>query len=62
MAGQMQTKHFDFAAAFSFLLFVFLQIILDLLHKEGPPDSRAIQGLINKLKVSATGLVRVGRV
>ncbi|XP_070848576.1 zinc finger protein 629 [Chaetodon trifascialis] len=29
------------------------RIILDLLHKEGPPDARAIQTLINKLKVSA---------
>ncbi|XP_078098933.1 uncharacterized protein LOC144512202 [Sander vitreus] len=30
------------------------RIILDLLHKDGPPDSRAIQTLINKLKVSAS--------
>ncbi|KAM9846051.1 uncharacterized protein ACBR49_011015 [Aulostomus maculatus] len=30
------------------------RIILDLLHKEGPPDSRTIQALINKLKVSAS--------
>lgn len=29
------------------------QIILDLLNKEGPPDSRAIQILINRLKVSS---------
>ncbi|XP_034434615.1 zinc finger protein 768 [Hippoglossus hippoglossus] len=31
------------------------RIILDLLHKEGPPDTRAIQILINKLKVSSSG-------
>ncbi|XP_056280844.1 zinc finger protein 892 isoform X2 [Pseudoliparis swirei] len=30
------------------------RIILDLLHKDGPPDSRAIQTLINKLKVSSS--------
>ncbi|KAK2858942.1 hypothetical protein Q5P01_003562 [Channa striata] len=30
------------------------RVILDLLHKEGPPDSRAIQTLINKLKVSSS--------
>ncbi|XP_034529379.1 zinc finger protein 768 isoform X1 [Notolabrus celidotus] len=30
------------------------RIILDLLHKDGQPDHRAIQTLINKLKVSAT--------
>ncbi|XP_074481490.1 uncharacterized protein LOC141761779 [Sebastes fasciatus] len=30
------------------------RVILDLLHKEGPPDTRAIQTLINKLKVSAS--------
>lgn len=29
------------------------RIILDLLHKDGPPDFKAIQTLINKLKVSA---------
>lgn len=57
----MHVSYFVFAEAFSFLLF-FLQIILDLLHKDGPPDSKAIQSLINKLKVSATALVRVGRV
>ncbi|XP_047431467.1 zinc finger protein 184 [Mugil cephalus] len=30
------------------------RVILDLLHKEGPPDTRAIQTLINKLKVSTS--------
>ncbi|XP_037317724.2 zinc finger protein 329 [Pungitius pungitius] len=30
------------------------RIILDLLQKDGPPDSRAIQTLINKLKVSSS--------
>lgn len=30
------------------------QIILDLLNKEGSPDSRAIQILINRLKVSSS--------
>ncbi|XP_061570832.1 zinc finger protein 271-like [Cololabis saira] len=30
------------------------RIILDLLHKDGPPDSKAIQNLINKLKVSTS--------
>ncbi|KAM9705665.1 uncharacterized protein ACNS7B_001796 [Menidia menidia] len=30
------------------------RIILDLLHKDGPPDSKAIQTLINKLKVSTS--------
>ncbi|XP_030575586.1 zinc finger and BTB domain-containing protein 17 [Archocentrus centrarchus] len=30
------------------------RIILDLLHKEGPPDSKAIQTLINKLKISTS--------
>ncbi|KAG7497665.1 zinc finger protein 135-like [Solea senegalensis] len=28
------------------------RVILELLHKDGPPDSRAIQTLINRLKVS----------
>lgn len=41
-------------ARFVYILYSFAsQIILDLLNKEGPPDSRAIQILINKLKVSS---------
>lgn len=36
-----------------------LQIILDLLRKDGPPDSKAIQTLINKLKVSTLSGVGV---
>lgn len=45
---------------YDYNLCLVLQIILDLLHKEGPPDARAIQTLINKLKVSASSGVRIG--
>lgn len=41
-------------ARFVYIVYSFAsQIILDLLNKEGPPDSRAIQILINRLKVSS---------
>ena len=40
----------------TFYLCFLVQIILDLLHKNGPPDSRAIQTLINKLKVASSGV------
>lgn len=41
-------------ARFLYIVYSFAsQIILDLLNKEGPPDSRAIQILINRLKVSS---------
>lgn len=53
---------FDLSSGLSlkYNLYFLLQIILDLLHKDGPPDSRAIQTLINKLKVSSSLAVRRG--
>lgn len=46
----------NFVCIKSFFFF-FFKIILDLLNKDGPPDSRAIQILINRLKVSSSAVM-----
>ncbi|XP_051248765.1 zinc finger protein 239 isoform X2 [Dicentrarchus labrax] len=54
MVTQTVPELMSFKQTAQLLLGLRARIILDLLHKDGPPDSRAIQTLINKLKVSAS--------
>ncbi|XP_071359025.1 zinc finger protein 629 isoform X2 [Trachinotus anak] len=54
MVTQTVPELMSFKQTAQLLLGLRARIILDLLHKEGPPDTRAIQTLINKLKVSAS--------
>lgn len=56
MVTQTVPELMSFKQTAQLLLGLRARIILDLLHKEGLPDSRAIQTLINRLKVSATAL------
>lgn len=56
MVTQTVPELMSFKQTAQLLLGLRARIILDLLHKEGPPDSRAIQTLINRLKVSASAL------
>nr|XP_046234947.1 zinc finger protein 184 isoform X2 [Scatophagus argus] len=53
MVTQTVPELMSFKQTAQLILGLRARIILDLLHKEGPPDSKAIQTLINKLKVSA---------
>ncbi|XP_056878531.1 endothelial zinc finger protein induced by tumor necrosis factor alpha [Takifugu flavidus] len=53
MVTQAVPELMTFKQTAQLLLGLRARIILDLLNKEGPPDSRAIQILINKLKVSS---------
>ncbi|XP_028426137.1 zinc finger protein 135 isoform X2 [Perca flavescens] len=54
MVTQTVPELISFKQTAQLILGLRARIILDLLHKDGPPDSRAIQTLINKLKVSAS--------
>ncbi|XP_027128016.1 zinc finger protein 835 [Larimichthys crocea] len=54
MVTQTVPELMSFKQTAQLILGLRARIILDLLHKDGPPDSRAIQTLINKLKVSAS--------
>eukprot|EP00064_Thunnus_orientalis_P007596 superscaffoldBa00000854_g7618 len=54
MVTQTVPELMNFKQTAQLVLGLRARIILDLLHNEGPPDSRAIQTLINKLKVSAS--------
>ncbi|KAM3587648.1 uncharacterized protein V6R79_010980 [Siganus canaliculatus] len=54
MVTQTVPELMSFKQTAQLILGLRARIILDLLHKEGPPDSKAIQLLINKLKVSAS--------
>ncbi|XP_045927794.1 zinc finger protein 768 isoform X2 [Micropterus dolomieu] len=52
MVTQTVPEVMSFKQTAQLLLGLRARIILDLIHKAGPPDSKAIQTLINKLKVS----------
>ncbi|XP_059181793.1 zinc finger protein 3 homolog isoform X3 [Centropristis striata] len=54
MVTQTVPELISFKQTAQLILGLRARIILDLLHKDGVPDSKAIQTLINKLKVSAT--------
>ncbi|KAM7367083.1 hypothetical protein PAMP_015008 [Pampus punctatissimus] len=54
MVTQTVPELMSFKQTAQLILGLRARVILDLLHKEGPPDARAIQTLINKLKVSAS--------
>ncbi|XP_029318337.1 zinc finger protein 354C isoform X2 [Cottoperca gobio] len=54
MVTQTVPELISFKQTAQLLLGLRARIILDLLHKVGPPDSKAIQTLINKLKVSGS--------
>uniref|UniRef100_UPI0037E7E326 zinc finger protein 184 n=1 Tax=Semicossyphus pulcher TaxID=241346 RepID=UPI0037E7E326 len=54
MVTQTVPELMSFKQTAQLLLGLRARIILDLLHKDGPPDTRAIQTLVNKLKVSAS--------
>ncbi|XP_034718821.1 zinc finger protein 599 isoform X2 [Etheostoma cragini] len=54
MVTQTVPELISFKQTAQLILGLRARVILDLLHKDGPPDSRAIQTLINKLKVSAS--------
>nr|XP_020499701.1 zinc finger protein 37-like isoform X1 [Labrus bergylta] len=54
MVTQTVPELMGFKQTAQLLLGLRARIILDLLHKEGPADAKAIQTLINKLKVSAS--------
>ncbi|KAM7378193.1 hypothetical protein PAMA_013203 [Pampus argenteus] len=54
MVTQTVPELMSFKQTAQLILGLRARVILDLLHKEGPPDTRAIQTLINKLKVSAS--------
>ncbi|XP_068442079.1 zinc finger protein 629 isoform X1 [Clinocottus analis] len=54
MVTQTVPELISFKQTAQLILGLRARIILDLLHKDGPPDSRAIQTLINKLKVSSS--------
>ncbi|KAF0029686.1 hypothetical protein F2P81_018791 [Scophthalmus maximus] len=55
MVTQTVPELMSFKQTAQLLLGLRARIILELLHKDGPPDSRTIQTLINKLKVSSSG-------
>ncbi|XP_072233642.1 uncharacterized protein [Leuresthes tenuis] len=60
MVTQTVPELLSFKQTAQLMLGLRARIILDLLHKDGPPDSKAIQTLINKLKVpSSSGDVEV---
>lgn len=54
MVTQTVPEIISFKQTAQLLLGLRAKIILDLLNKDGPPDARAIQTLINKLKVSTS--------
>lgn len=54
MVTQTVPEVLSFKQTAQLILGLRARIILDLLDREGPPDSRAIQTLINKLKVSTS--------
>ncbi|XP_029016606.1 zinc finger protein 54 isoform X2 [Betta splendens] len=56
MVTQTVPELMSFKQTAQLLLGLRARIILDLLQKKGPPDSRAIQTLINKLKVSSSSV------
>ncbi|XP_028256692.1 zinc finger protein 135 isoform X2 [Parambassis ranga] len=54
MVTQTVPELLSFKQTAQLILGIRARIILDLLHKDGPPDAKAIQTLINKLKVSTS--------
>ncbi|KAM4569683.1 uncharacterized protein PAE49_009050 isoform 2-T2 [Odontesthes bonariensis] len=54
MVTQIVPELLSFKQTSQLILGLRARIILELLHKDGPPDSKAIQTLINKLKVPSS--------
>ncbi|XP_041833818.1 zinc finger protein 135 [Melanotaenia boesemani] len=56
MVTQTVPELLSFKQTAQLILGLRARIILDLLNKDGPPDSKAIQTLINKLKISTSSM------